>query len=333
MKKPKVLYLAGAHRSGSTMLTSVLGGYDGIFAGGELHEIWQNLIEGQPCGCGRPLELCPVWGPILEEVCEGALPSPLTPADAVRWRACSTRTWHTGRILRQVGWPDGSSSATRYAALMGKLYAVTARRTGSRVVVDATKTPSGAALLLMMDYLSAYILHLVRDPRATAHSWSKRKVKGFSNYRELLMEQAPLLSGLQWLGYNLLVERVCRRRGGGWLRLRYEDLAVHPQARANALVSWLGVQTGRDPFEQSDLVRLADSHIIAGNPDRFDTGIKHICPDNRWIEALSAADRRAVTALSFPLMLRYGYRLSRKVSAEISPERSTRQRRELKEVP
>jgi hypothetical protein len=136
-------------------------------------------------------------------------------------------------------------------------------------------------------------------------------VKGYSDYREPLMEQAPLLSGLQWLGNNLLAERVCRRRGGAWLRLRYEDLAVHPQARAKALVSWLGVQTGRD---------------------RFDTGTKRIRPDNRWIEAMSAADRRAVTSLSLTSMLRYGYRLSRKVSAEIPPERSTRQRRKLKEV-
>lgn len=157
-------------------------------------------------------------------------------------------------------------------------------------------------------------------------------MKGFSDYREPLMEQAPLLSGLQWLGNNQLAERVCRRRGGAWLRLRYGDLAVHPQARANTLVSWLGVQTGRDPCEQPDLARLADSHIIGGNPDRFDTGTKRIRPDNRWIEAMSAADRRAVTALSLTSMLRYGYRLSRKVSAVIPPERSTRQRRKLKEV-
>jgi Sulfotransferase family len=324
MKEPKVLYLAGAHRSGTTMLTSVLGGYDGIFAAGELHEIWQNLIEGQPCGCGRPLELCPVCGPIFEEVCEVTLPNSLTPAEAVRWRKHSARSWHTGRILRQVGRPDRSSPTTRYAALIGKLYAVTARRTGSRVVIDSTKTPSGAALLLMMDHLSAYILHLVRDPRATAHSWSKRKVKGFSDYKEPLMEQGVLYSSLQWLGYNLIAERVCRRRGDGWLRLRYEDLAAHPRAHANALVSWLGIQTGRDPFEQPDLARLADSHIIAGNPDRFDTGTKRIRPDNRWIEAMSTADRWMVTALSLPLMLRYGYRPGRYTSAEIPPERSTR---------
>ena len=310
MKKVKVLYVAGAHRSGSTLLTSILDGYDGIFAAGELHEIWQNLIDGQPCGCGQRLEHCPVWGPILEEICENALARRLTPADAVRWRARSARTWHTGRILWQATRPHRSSSATRYAALMGALYTVIARRTGSRVVIDSTKIPSGTALLLTMNHLATYVLHLVRDPRATAYSWRNLKVKRFSGYEEPLMEQSLLLSGLQWLGYNLLTEWVSRHCNGEWLRLRYEDLVTHPRAQANALVSWLGVETERDPFEQPDLVRLTDSHIIAGNPDRFDTGIKRVRLDDRWLQEMSSTDRWIVTAVSLPLLHRYGYHVT-----------------------
>jgi Sulfotransferase family len=312
MKKFKVLYVAGAHRSGTTLLANILNGYDGIFAAGELHEIWQGLIEGDPCGCGRRLELCPVWGPILEEICESALPSPLTPADAVRWRARSAGTWHTGRILRQATRPDRSSSATRYAALMGALYEVIARRTGSRVVIDSTKIPSGAALLLTMNHLTTHVVHLIRDPRATAYSWSKRKVGHLSGYDWTLMEQGPLLSGLQWLGYNLLTEWVSGLGKGEWVRLRYEDLVAHPRAQANALASWLGVETERDPFEQSNVVRRTGNHMIAGNPDRFDTETKRIRLDNRWLTEMGSSDRWIATALSLPLLHRYGYHLTMK---------------------
>jgi hypothetical protein len=311
VEKPKVLYVAGAHRSGTTLLASILGGYEGIFAAGELHEIWQNLIEDQPCGCGLPLDLCPVWGPILEEVRERILFAPLGPADAVRWRDRSARTWHTGRILalakarRSVMF----SPSVSYATLMGVLYAVIARHTGARVVVDSTKTPSGAALLLTMDHLAPYAVHLVRDPRATAYSWSRRKVRRLSEYEEPLEEQGPLRSGIQWLGYNLLTEWVSRHwSGGGWSRLRYEDLAIRPRASANDLASWLGVETGRDPFEAPDLVRLTGGHLVAGNPDRFDTGAKRVRPDDRWLDGMSERDRWAVTALSLPLLRRYGYR-------------------------
>jgi hypothetical protein len=309
MEKPKVLYLAGAHRSGSTLLTNILGGYDGVFAAGELHEIWENLVTGRLCGCGRRPELCPVWGPILKEIRESALPSPLTPADAVRWRARSVRAWHTGRILRQAKRPDRLSSTTRYASLMSALYAVIARRTGSRVVVDSTKIPSGAALLMTMNDPIAYFVHLVRDPRATAYSWSKRKVRNLAGYREHLVRSGPLSSSLRWLGYNLLTEWLSRRCDGEWLRLRYEDLATHPRVQVNVLASWLGLETERDPFEERDLTRLGAGHMIAGNPDRFDTGTTRVRLDDRWLKGMGRSDRWIVTALSLPLLHRYGYRL------------------------
>jgi hypothetical protein len=313
MNELKVLYVAGAHRSGTTLLASILGGYDGVFAAGELHEIWQNLIEDQPCGCGRPLEFCPVWGPILEEIYESALSYPLTPADAVRWRAQSARTWHTGRILRQAKKRrDLSTPTARYATLMGVLYEVIARHTGACVVVDSTKIPSGIALLMTMPYLKTYVVHLVRDPRATAYSWSRRKVVRISGHEETLTELTPLSSGLRWLGYNLLTEWVDRRCGGEWFRLRYEDLATHPRAKADAFVSWLGIEGGKDPFEEPDLFRLTAGHMIAGNPDRFDTGVKRVRLDDRWLKGMKKRDRRLVTALSLPLLHRYGYRMTTK---------------------
>jgi hypothetical protein len=85
-EKPKVLYLAGAHRSGTTLLTGVLGCYPGIFAAGELHEIWANLLEGRPCGCGRSLQSCPVWRPVLGEILDGSAQAPSEPEEAARWR-------------------------------------------------------------------------------------------------------------------------------------------------------------------------------------------------------------------------------------------------------
>src|SRR5262250_2359564 len=48
----KVLYIAGAHRSGTTLLSDILGSYDGVTGTGELHELWAGLLSGRPCGCG-----------------------------------------------------------------------------------------------------------------------------------------------------------------------------------------------------------------------------------------------------------------------------------------
>lgn len=212
-------------------------------------------------------------------------------------------------MLRQAPKKEQSSPAARYAALMSTLYEVIARRTGSRAVVDSTKIPSGAALLATRDNLKSYVIHLVRDPRATAYSWSKRKVRRIAGWEETLMEAGPLNCGLQWLGYNLLTERVSRSCNE-WSRLRYEDLVASPRSQANALVSWLGIENEDDPFEDDELFRLADGHTIAGNPDRFDAGTIRVRPDDRWLENMSGRDRLVVTAVSLPLLRRYGYTLS-----------------------
>lgn len=312
MDKPRVLYLAGAHRSGTTMLTSVLGEYEGIFAAGELHEVWDNLITGRPCGCGDHLETCPVWAPILGEVCGRRLSDPTDYGEPARWRARSARVWHTGRLLSEKGAKEPPEAA-RYAALMEDLYLTIARYTGAAAVVDSTKIPSGAALLLNLGGVEPYGVHLIRDPRASAYSWSKPKTKVVSGFEEKLTRVSVPRSTLQWLGYNVLTEWVGRRYAMAlgserWRRLRYEDLMSEPMARSDALASWMGADPESTPFEEPDLARLSGGHTIAGNPDRFEAGKLSISPDERWKRDMRTSDRRLAEALSLPLMGRYGYR-------------------------
>ena len=46
---------AGSGRSGSTLITTVLGQLDGCFAAGELRYLWQRgMVDNRPCGCGAP---------------------------------------------------------------------------------------------------------------------------------------------------------------------------------------------------------------------------------------------------------------------------------------
>src|SRR6266498_4080255 len=62
----KVLYIAGAGRSGSTLLDGVLGQLDGFFAAGELRYLWERgLQESRLCGCGVAVRDCPTWRAVL----------------------------------------------------------------------------------------------------------------------------------------------------------------------------------------------------------------------------------------------------------------------------
>ena len=57
-----------------------------------------------------------------------------------------------------------------------------------------------------------------------------------------------------------------------------------------------------------DTVDLGGCHSVAGNPMRFRTGPTRLRADEEWRTAMPAADRRLVTAMSWPLLRRFGYR-------------------------
>src|SRR5689334_9575683 len=69
MSKPRVLYITGWMRSGSTLLGNVLNELPGVLHVGELHYLWRNgvLKEGTntQCGCGRDLTECDLWSSVL----------------------------------------------------------------------------------------------------------------------------------------------------------------------------------------------------------------------------------------------------------------------------
>src|SRR5512144_341593 len=63
----KVLYLAGWQRSGSTILSNILGQLPGFFSAGEIYYLWDHLWQGNvPCGCGAPFRKCGLWDDVIQ---------------------------------------------------------------------------------------------------------------------------------------------------------------------------------------------------------------------------------------------------------------------------
>jgi hypothetical protein len=90
--------------------------------------------------------------------------------------------------------------------------------------------------------------------------------------------------------------------------VRYEDLVTDPAQHVQALWQNLGLPgTGELPMATGNTVNLGVGHSVAGNPMRFRQGLISLASDDTWKERLGASDRRLVTALSFPALVRYGY--------------------------
>ncbi len=92
-------------------------------------------------------------------------------------------------------------------------------------------------------------------------------------------------------------------------RLRYEDFVNDPTFYLAETLIRVGFD---EPARSLPVVRgreisLSVDHTVSGNPSRFRTGNIELRPDEEWKVKMRGADKNIVTALTAPLLLRYGY--------------------------
>jgi sulfotransferase family protein len=288
----KILYIAGWGRSGTTIVDNILNSYKNVFSTGELFYLWhRGLLIGRKCGCGVPFRRCTTWQNILSLAFGDRAPDP---EHVVHLQKQAMRVRHT----QQLADGTGTAEAEEYLEISTRLYHAIADVTGAELVVDSSKVPSGAALLTRMPGTVPYLLHMVRDPRAVTHSWMRSP-----------SDVGPATSGLHWLVRNAITERLTRSFPDRHARLRYEDFARRPQETLEAVLAMTGVEPADGPFVDENTVLLEPNHTIAGNPSRFRTGEIAVRPDHRWRTEQPRGPRLAATALSLPMLHRYGYRI------------------------
>ncbi|MCZ7671658.1 MAG: sulfotransferase [Chloroflexi bacterium] len=67
MEKIPVLFIAGAGRSGSTLLERMLGQTADLSPIGELRHLGRQDFELDLCGCGQRFQECPFWAAVFAE--------------------------------------------------------------------------------------------------------------------------------------------------------------------------------------------------------------------------------------------------------------------------
>ncbi len=305
-----VLSVVGAGRSGTTVLASILGEVPGCASAGEIRWLWERgVLDGRPCGCGEKPATCPVWSKVIEACLstpgpDGVLPT-VQSIVAAQQRLDETR--HRLRVLRGAGGGDEDPALRLVRHVTGVVVRSFAEASGADVVIDTSKRPLDAAVMAQVPGIDHYVLHMLRDPRAVAHSW--RRAKSFSVGEETRTMGTRKLPATvrRWVANALGTEAVHRHVSPDhWKRLRYEDFCAQPVESMDELLTMMGVP-GRPPFEDAGTVRLRPNHIVAGNPSRFTVGSVRIRVDEEWKTAMSRRDRMLVTTSTWPLLHRYGY--------------------------
>ncbi len=294
-----VVFVTGVGRSGSTLLASLLGQVDGLCSVGEVrYLVERGLVGGDLCGCGAPVEQCRFWETVVDKA-----KVPTSPSERralIAQEQSVTRLRQTPHLLRDRGHghPWLHEQAGSWVEHLGAVHQAIADVSG-RIAVDSSKLPSYGVALEATGRLDVRVVHLVRDPRGMAHSWSSATARSDRPGAPSMDRRDPYSAALLWNGWNEVARRLWGDRASGYVRIAYEDLVADPGSTLQHVLDELDLAPGADlGFLEGGAARLGCSHTVAGNPNRMRTGPVRIANDDRWVSDLSAPARLGVGALT-----------------------------------
>ncbi len=216
---PRVIYVMGAGRSGSTILGVALGNCDGVFFAGELNQ-W--LMRSGAPQLDDP-ERQRFWSTVRDGMnVDGALlggpSSRLERSSAL----LDARRWSSMRRLRE-----------RYRRASQDLYRVIRSAAGATYIVDTSHYPRRARELQSLRGIELYLLYLVRDPQAVIASLDRDDVdeRRFGLWRA---------NAYLWLTQLLAVSVFLRQPRERRLLIRHEDFLAAPEAVLGRILQLVG---------------------------------------------------------------------------------------------
>jgi hypothetical protein len=298
-RRPRVLLITGYSRSGSTLLARVLGEVEGIVAPGELRYLWRRGVsENRLCDCGDPSLECPFWQKVLIRAFGSAPPPAVEEMLDLQRRV--DRVYRIPALSRAAA--NRLAEVATYLRYYEHLFQAIEEITGANCIVDSSKDPSYGHVLALSQEIDLSVVHLIRDSRAVAYSWTREKLDPGTG--KPMSRQHPVQSALEWDIAQWAARRLTRRVDRS-LTLRYEDFVADPKPVVQRLLELAEVEA--EPHLDENRVSLSLGHAVSGNPMRFETGSVTIRDDDQWRQSLPSWSRRMVSTLTWPGLSAHGY--------------------------
>jgi Sulfotransferase family len=302
-----VLLIASAGRSGSTLLDRVIGAQEGFCSVGELRFIWERSFgENQLCGCGLPFHECAFWRAVSCEVF-GVEAAQVDAATAIRLRKSLDEMRNAPWLIQPYRPARFRSALGVYSQLLESLYEGILKVSGARVIVDSSGDATHGHILSQLPNVETHVVHLVRDSRAVAFSSKRTRERPEIHWKS---ENMPIehvhASSKRWMEQNAVAE-LLSKSAASYSRLRYEDFVTDPYAALSGILAPYGWRQSQPQWTQDTEIVLEPAHTVSGNPMRFKQGQLKIKLDDEWRRVMPQRDRRLATAITWPLLARYGY--------------------------
>ena len=179
-----------------------------------------------------------------------------------------------------------------------------------------------ASILKLADGIDPYVLQLTRDPRGTAYSFLRKRVEDGSLIwtRDL----SPLTASLRWNFQNSVLDVLGKRFPHHPLHVRYEDFVASPRGSLQRILTFIGETGSSLPLQNEHNLNLKVQHTVYGNPSRFMIGDVELRENSAWKTEMKRRDRMLVTAVTWPLLIKYGYQSWPRASSEVRETHSGR---------
>ncbi len=304
----EILYISGAGRSGSTLLEQTLGQFDNFIATGELRHIWERcFLENQLCSCGQPFDECLFWREVVSHMTtseEDFNPQAILAArDKFRLIHMAPEKWTSFFVQR-------NPIFLRYITSISNLYRAIAEAGQGRIIIDSSKNPFYLLSLKLLHDFKIYVIHLVRDSRAVAYSWTKKKERPeFLNKSVYFKIYHPFASAIRWTFKKNFATEWINRKKEHYLLMRYEDFVENPISSIKKIFKLVDLDEDTHKVFISPHTYTTNriEHTVSGNPIRFSNGEVRIQRDDQWKKNMKWFHKIGVTFLSFPYLLKYGY--------------------------
>lgn len=253
---PRILYIMGFGRGGSTILEVLLANNPGVFGAGELtHVLSDAVLRNAACSCGAPSLCCEIWSKVCERL---NWTTEMARSNAQLLR----RVEHHARFPLMAAGLIGRATWERYARINAELFCAISEVTGAEVVTDSSKYAGRALALRRVFSDRVQVICLTRSPNGLMHSFQKPQ------HDEQLQKSA--LGACFYYTYVLSCLHVASRQlGEQALNVRYEDLA----SNAEGVIRRIGEWWGRDVSQVVAKLRTRDifdiGHVVTGNRLRY----------------------------------------------------------------
>jgi hypothetical protein len=243
--KPRVLYVLGYGRSGSTVLGMALGGHPAMVNLGQISALRMFVpgpthVGSRACGCLQPLDQCPYWRGVAQRLgsMEALARSDAGLSPTLGWRRYAP--WLTEPSAEMPRWADAAAA----------LYRATIEEANAAVAVDTSKGATRAWWLWRSGAVDLTFIWLTRRLDDVIRSQMKR---GHSALKTVFSWQLAQHQVGQFV-------RKVEATGARVPRITYERLTEDPRTVLSEILGHAGL-----PWHEDVLTPRAD-HVIGGNP-------------------------------------------------------------------